>query len=72
MSGAIPTECVGCGAELHAHNLTRLCAECKLIARNRQLADQSADTTNPVTYHQAITNITAILGGHIISKGTAT
>jgi hypothetical protein len=27
---------------------------------------------HPVTYDQAITNITAILGGHIISKGTAT
>jgi hypothetical protein len=72
MSDAIPTECARCGAELHAHNLTRLCAECKLIARNRQLPDQSADTTNPVTYDRAITNITAILGGHIISKGTAT
>jgi hypothetical protein len=71
MSGAVPAECVGCGASLQPHNLTRVCAECKLIARNCRLAGQHPDSTDPVTYDQAITNITTILSAHIISKGTA-
>jgi hypothetical protein len=31
-------ECEICGAPLGAHNITRLCAECKLVARNRRLS----------------------------------
>ena len=65
-----PTECAGCAAPLHRHNLTGLCAECKLVARNRRLTGQPADTAaEPVTYDEAITNITRILGGRIISEG---
>jgi hypothetical protein len=67
MSAGIPTECVGCGARLGAHNITRLCAECKLVARNRRLSGQGADVANPVTCDAAIANITTILGGRILA-----
>lgn len=66
MSAGIRTECAGCGARLHANNLTGLCAECKLIARNRRLIGQPTDTTNPIPYGRAITTITDLLGGRII------
>ncbi len=69
MTVGIPTHCAGCNAPLHAHNLTRLCAECKLIARNRRLSGQPTDTADPVTHDQALANITAILGGRIIHEG---
>lgn len=65
----IPTECAGCAAPLHPHHLTRLCAECKLIARNRRLTGQPADTTEPVTHDQAIKNIATIIRCHIIHEG---
>jgi hypothetical protein len=43
MSGHIPTECTICSAELlNAHELTGLCLECKLIARNERLTDATA------------------------------
>lgn len=67
--GGIPTDCAGCAAPLHRHNLTRLCSECKLIARNRRLSGQPADTANPVTPAEAIANVTTILGGRIIHEG---
>ncbi len=67
----IPTHCAGCNAELHAHNITRLCCECKLIARNRRLTGAPADTAEPVTPTEAIANIIAILGGRIIHEGDA-
>jgi hypothetical protein len=69
MTAGSPTKCAGCAAPLHPHNLTRLCAECKLLARNRRLTVQPTDTTNPVTHDQAIATISAILGGRIISEG---
>jgi hypothetical protein len=72
MSGHIPTECTGCAAPLHRHNLTRLCAECKLIARNRRLSGQPADTADPVTYAEAIATVAAVLGAHIIYTCEAT
>lgn len=72
MSAGIPTECVGCGAPLHRHNLTQLCSECKLCARNRRLAGQPACITDPVTYDQAISNIATVLGGRIIYETEAT
>jgi hypothetical protein len=65
----IPTECVACGAGLHPHNLTRLCSECKLIARNRRLTGQPADTTDPVPHGRAITTVLTVLGGRIIHEG---
>ena len=72
MSAAgIPTECAGCGAKVGRHNITRLCSECKLIARNRRLSAQPADTADPVTYGQAIDNITSGLGGRIIHTSEA-
>lgn len=36
MSTSIPTRCDDCGAQLNAHNITRLCAECKTIARHER------------------------------------
>ncbi len=71
MTVGIPTQCAGCNAPLHPHNITRLCAECKLIARNRRLSRQPADTAEPVTHTPAIANIIAILGGRIIHEGDA-
>ena len=65
----IPTRCAGCGAPLHPHNLTRLCSECKLIARNRRLTGQPADTADPVTPDQAIANAAAFLGARTIHEG---
>jgi hypothetical protein len=65
----IPTHCAGCGAPLHAHNLTRLCSECKLIGRNRRLSGRPADTTDPVSYQEAINTITTVLGARVISTG---
>ncbi|HTY35129.1 hypothetical protein [Mycobacterium sp.] len=66
----IPTRCAGCCARLHPHNITRLCAECKHIARHRRCTGQPADTTDPVTHDQAIATTVAVLGGRIISEGT--
>lgn len=62
----IPTECAGCDAPLQPHNITRLCAECKRIARNRRLSGHPADTADPVTHDEALANIIAVLGGRII------
>jgi hypothetical protein len=50
----IPTECAGCGAQLDAHNITGICKECALIARNRRLSGAPADTANAVTHAEAI------------------
>jgi hypothetical protein len=58
----IATECTQCGAPLQPHNLTGLCAECKLIARNRRLSGRPADVSDPVTKADAIANATAVLG----------
>ena len=70
MTVGIPNQCAGCATELHAHNLTRLCAECKLVARNHRLSGQPADTTASVTPEQAgIAALTAVLGGRIIHEG---
>ena len=66
---AIPAMCAGCAAPLHAHNLTRLCSECKLIARNRRLTGQPTDTADPVTPDQAIANAAAVLGARTIHQG---
>jgi hypothetical protein len=63
----IPTECAGCATPLHPHNLTALCAECKLVARNRRLSRHPADLSDPVTLADAITNATKVLGAHIIN-----
>jgi endogenous inhibitor of DNA gyrase (YacG/DUF329 family) len=65
----IPTDCDRCGAPLNRHNITRLCAQCKLIDRNQRLSGQPADTADPVTYDQAIANIAAALGGRIVMGG---
>jgi hypothetical protein len=67
-AGGIPTECAGCGAELQPHNITALCAECKLIARNARMSGKTppADTVTPA---EALTNAAAVLGGRIISEG---
>jgi hypothetical protein len=61
MSAGIPIHCTECAAPLHAHNLTGLCAECKLIARNERLSGKAANT-DQVTEAQAIANIAEALG----------
>jgi hypothetical protein len=66
------TECADCGAKLKAHNVTGLCAECKLIARNRRLTGQPADISDPVSYDDAILNLATILGVRTIWTGAAT
>ena len=65
---AHPRYCAGCNAALNPHNITRLCAECKLVARNRRLTGQPVDTTEPVSHREAIAAVTAILGGRIITE----
>jgi hypothetical protein len=65
----IATDCTGCTAPLHTHNITGLCAECKLCARNERLSGKPADTADPVNRAEAIANITAVLGGRIIHDG---
>ena len=64
----IPTECVGCGAPLHPHNLTRLCAECKLVARNQRLTGQPVGISEPITEAQALANVAEALGAHPIGS----
>ena len=55
----MPT-CRDCATPLDLHNITGLCAECKLVARNKRLG---FDDTGQVSRAEAITNVTAILGG---------
>lgn len=70
MNGGIPTQCTLCDAPLGAHNITGLCAECKLIARNRRMS-ATHDDTEQVTLEEAVANIIAILGGRVISERDA-
>jgi hypothetical protein len=66
----IPTRCTTCGAPLHAYNLTGVCAECKLIARNeRPSGNRTAGA--PVSRADAIANIQAVIGCRIISEAEA-
>ena len=51
-----------CTAGLHPHNVTGLCAECKLILRNERLSGVPADPTAFVTPEQAAANIAAVFG----------
>ena len=64
----IPTECVGCSAPLHPHNLTRLCAECKLVARNQRLTGQPVGISESVTEAPALANVAEALGAHPIGS----
>jgi hypothetical protein len=64
---AIPSGCKKCGAPLRAHNITRLCQECKCISRNKRMS-ASYDDTGQVTLAQAVAHIVAILGGRVISE----
>lgn len=68
--GGIPTACTTCGAELHAHNVTGYCRECKLIARNQRLS-ANHNSAGQVGHDEAINNVTTILGGRIIAEYTA-
>jgi hypothetical protein len=63
----IPTECENCAAPLDRHNITGLCTECKLIARNARLSGRS-EHGEPVSLAQALENVAAILGGHEITQ----
>ncbi len=63
----IPTTCQVCNAPLEPRNITRLCAECKLVFRNERLSGQPADTAEPVILADAIQNVAAVLGGRLIS-----
>lgn len=46
-TAGIPTECTICDAPLHAHNLTGVCAECKLVLRNGRLTNTTAERNTP-------------------------
>ena len=62
--GGLPTACRSCGAELHAHNVTGYCRECKLIARNERISANHV-SAGQVGHDEALANIAAILGGRI-------
>jgi hypothetical protein len=72
VSNHIPTNCTQCSAPLHAHNLTGLCAECKLIARNARLGGPRQDDAEAVTLDQALANLAAIFEGSRVYEGEAT
>lgn len=58
--------CRDCETPLSQHNIVGLCRECRLIATNQRLTGQQ-HTADPVTHREAITNVGAVLGGHIIA-----
>lgn len=51
-----------CTHILNRHNVTGLCAECKLILRNERTSGAPADQTGFVTPIQAATVIAAVFG----------
>ena len=61
----MPT-CRECGAAISQRNIIGLCLECRLIAHNERMSSQ-ADTAEPVSRDEALQNVTAVLGGRIIS-----
>ena len=61
----MPT-CRECDAALSQHNLVHLCRECRLIAHNERLGQQS-DIAEPVSHADAIKNVAAVLVGHPIN-----
>jgi hypothetical protein len=62
------SRCDMCGAPLRPHNLTRLCAECKLVARNQRLTVQPVGISESVTEAQALANLAEALGAHPIGS----
>ncbi len=56
-------QCGQCGAILHAHNVTRRCAECKLIERNARMSGEPVDFTAYVPLAEAAANIRAAFPG---------
>ena len=53
------SHCAQCGATLNPHNITRMCAECKLIARNERLSGIPCDSREPVVLADAIAAVMA-------------
>lgn len=64
----VPTTCQVCDAPLAPRNITGLCAECKLVARNERLSGQPADTAEPAILADAIQHVAAFLGGHKLTQ----
>lgn len=61
--------CDQCGATLNRHNVTGLCAECKLIARNARLSGQPAEPAEPITLADAIANFAAVFADAKVIQG---
>jgi len=51
-----------CTATLNPHNVTGLCAECKLILRNARMSGVPVDPASFVAPTEAAANIAAVLG----------
>lgn len=59
----IRDRCRDCSAALNRTNITGLCAECKLIARNERATGIADDPTLWVTPEDAFANIARVFGG---------
>ncbi|MCB9408089.1 hypothetical protein [Mycolicibacterium sp.] len=58
--------CEVCAAVLNRHNVTGLCAECKLVARNARLSGKPADSQEPMILADAIALVMAELTATVI------
>jgi hypothetical protein len=58
--------CEVCSAVLNPHNITGLCAECKLVARNERLSGKSEKSGEPVILADAIAIVAAELKSTVI------
>ena len=58
--------CGLCDAILNPHNITGLCAECKLVARNERLSGRPEQSREPVVLADAIAIVMAELNATVI------
>jgi hypothetical protein len=61
---AYTATCDDCGAPFNPHNITRLCAECKLIAHHERYG-WHADLC---TRAEGLVNVITVLGGNVICE----
>ena len=59
--------CGLCDAILNPHNITGLCAECKLVARNDRLSGRPEKSREPVVLADAIAIVMAELKATVIN-----
>jgi hypothetical protein len=52
-------QCGECGEPLNRHNITGLCAECKLVARNARMSRTPVKSREPVVLADAIAAVMA-------------